>query len=177
MPPCFAAPLVVGLVISAGVVGAIMSAGALAFATLLLPLLFLSGFIMVFLFSLTLGGLGASLLLGKLVSLATTAALGLGLGWAAIKLGPPVLSRALPAAWRMRGSDSVSEEEEEPRASTRKAGRSRGQAAARGGKGSRAGDEDDDDNESGELPAAAELREFDQLLAERAKERSRKGPL
>jgi hypothetical protein len=148
----FIGPLVVGLTLSAVAVGAAFSAGAIAFTTLILPMLLLmsvGGLASFGLFA----GLGAMFVLPKLVFSAVSLAIvggGLALGWGGVNwLLKQQSSNTSMNSFLGKSSDSNSSSQEE-------------EEAARA----------EQQRRQQERQIANELRQFDEILE--AKERQRR---
>lgn len=146
----FIGPLVVGLTLSAMAVGAAFSAGALAFTTLILPMLLLMGVGGLASFGLF-AGLGAMFVLPKLMFSALSLAIvggGLALGWGGVSwlLTQQASNKSMNSVLNS-SSASTQEDEEESRM--------------------------DEQRRERERQIASELRQFDELLESKDRQRRR----
>eukprot|EP00775_Hariotina_reticulata_P013566 gene13566-13692_t len=152
----FGGPLVVGITLSAIAVGAAFSAGALAFSTLLLPLILLTGFGGLLSFGL-MATVGAAFVIPKMIfSMLSLAVVGGGLllGWGGV-------------SWLLSQQSSA----------TSNQGSSGFQNSSRQSAASRSSSPDvevkveDDKSKEDVKRMASELREFDELLARKEEQR------
>ncbi|KAF6255233.1 hypothetical protein COO60DRAFT_1536551 [Scenedesmus sp. NREL 46B-D3] len=152
----FIGPLVVGITVSAVAVGAAFSAGALAFTTLLLPLIVLSGIGGLMSFGVV-AALGAALVVPKMIFSALSLAVvggGLALGWGGVNW---LLTQQ--SSGGSNTSDTVIDIQDGSSSSSRE--------GVDYGSSVKAAEADKDVRR-----VASELRQFDELLA-RAEERRR----
>ncbi|KAF8068191.1 hypothetical protein HT031_001877 [Scenedesmus sp. PABB004] len=140
-------PVVVGFTLSAVAVGAAFSAGALAFSTLLLPLILLASLGGLMSFSL-MAGLGLALVVPKLVLSALSMAV----------VGGGLLAGFGTVNWLLAQQAG-------------EAGSSAGGSREHSGAASEDDGDDDDDGGADVSRIASELREFDELLARREERR------